>query len=75
VHYLLLAFHWNACLFHLVYRKSGFGGPPSPSPAVPPVDGGQQGLFPAGSDNSAWSDMRYPVPGDSVMTYLMSYYW
>ncbi len=25
VHYLLLAFHWNACLFHLVHRNSGFG--------------------------------------------------
>ena len=26
IHYLLLAFHWNACLFHLFYYKRGFGG-------------------------------------------------
>ncbi len=61
MHYLLLAFHWNACFFHLVHRKTGFGGPPEGSLEVP--------------DRSEWSDMRYPVEGDSVMTYLMSYYW
>jgi cyclic nucleotide gated channel alpha 3 len=27
VHYLLLAFHWNACLFHLVHKTGGFGEP------------------------------------------------
>ncbi len=29
----------------------------------------------AGGSSSPWAEMRYPVEGDSVMTYLMSYYW
>lgn len=51
VHYLLLAFHWNACLFHLIHYKTGFGS------------------------ESPWAELRYPVEGDSVMTYFMSFYW
>lgn len=59
VHYLLLAFHWNACLFHLVHQSSGFGSTDERGNAL----------------NSAWSELRYPVEGDRAMTYLMSYYW
>ena len=25
IHYLLLVFHWNACLFHLLHYTTGFG--------------------------------------------------
>ena len=25
IHYLLLVFHWNACLFHLLHESKGFG--------------------------------------------------
>ncbi len=64
VHYLLLAFHWNACFFHLIHRNSGFGGPPQGAPGDIDLP-----------DRSAFSELRYPVPDDSVKTYLMSYYW
>ena len=26
IHYLLVAFHWNACVFHLLHYDKGFGG-------------------------------------------------
>ena len=39
--------------------QRGFGGS---------GDGGSE-------DRSPWNEMSYPVEGDSVMTYLMSYYW
>ena len=73
MHYLLLAFHWNACFFHLVHRNSGFGTPPAEELMGEMEAGGGGGV--GGADRSAFSDMRYPVPGESVMTYLMSYYW
>lgn len=25
IHYLLVIFHWNGCLYHLIYKNSGFG--------------------------------------------------
>ena len=25
IHYLLVAFHWNACVFFLLHKKEGFG--------------------------------------------------
>ncbi|XP_071749640.1 uncharacterized protein [Lepeophtheirus salmonis] len=56
LHYLLLSFHWNACLFHFIYRNNGFGGKND-------------------ARDSSWSELRYPIPDDTVMTYLMSYYW
>lgn len=54
IHYLILAFHWNACLFHLLHYRDGFGTNESESP---------------------FAELRYPVEGDSLMTYLMSLYW
>lgn len=66
VHYLLLAFHWNACLFHIVYRSiKDEDTERRANPDAPDVVavGGQ---FPAA---------EYPHPDDTVMTYLMSYYW
>lgn len=57
IHYLLLVFHWNACLFHLLHYSTGFG---------------YESHSEAGSP---WDASRYPVPGDSFMTYLKSVYW
>ena len=25
IHYLLVIFHWNGCLYHIVYKNNGFG--------------------------------------------------
>ncbi|XP_055321990.1 cyclic nucleotide-gated cation channel alpha-3 isoform X2 [Sitodiplosis mosellana] len=25
IHYLLVIFHWNACLYHIIYKNNGFG--------------------------------------------------
>lgn len=25
IHYLLVIFHWNGCLFHIIYKNNGFG--------------------------------------------------
>lgn len=59
IHYLLLVFHWNACLFHLLHYSSGFGYSRSE----------------AGNMASPWESTDYPVKGDFFMTYLKSVYW
>jgi cyclic nucleotide gated channel alpha 3 len=59
IHYLLLVFHWNACLFHLLHHSTGFGYTKSE----------------AGDMASPWESSQYPAPGDSVLTYLKSVYW
>lgn len=25
IHYLLVIFHWNGCLYHIIYKNNGFG--------------------------------------------------
>lgn len=67
VHYLLLAFHWNACLFHLVHLRSGFGGGSEKGAIAVPGTSHAAG--------SPWAKVHYPDEKDIVMTYLMSYYW
>ena len=84
IHYLLLAFHWNACLFHLIW-KLGFGCEDQDE-----IENNQEGVmgsnenkltdvqYAAKSCNApitAWHPANFPVKGDSVKTYLVSYYW
>ena len=61
IHYLLLAFHWNACLFHLLHHHEGFGYTRENSSSS--------------AGGSPWDSANYPVGGDSFMTYLKSVYW
>ena len=35
IHYLLLVFHWNACLFHLLHYSTGFGFKSTEDPNSP----------------------------------------
>ena len=116
LHYLLVAFHWNACVFHLLHHNKGFGGAACENiernsistTSVRP--GGAGDIFSDSSSiksitscNSAWHPQNYlrisrgccsdeisektcndlpndetgqcPEFKDSVMTYLVSYYW
>ena len=71
IHYLLLAFHWNACLFHLLHYKTGFGYSQGGRQAEQ-LNGTGDGTTASGS---LWDATNYPVPRDSFMTYLKSVYW
>ena len=81
IHYLLLIFHWNACIFHLIHWEKGFGGVGCESDKLNDntitgefsgVTSSIEGLSCA---TSVWSPQKFPVKGDSLMTYLVSYYW
>ena len=75
IHYLLLVFHWNACLFHLLHYTTGFGfesnGPNSDN--IVKNSEKQPQLW--DTSNQLWDSSNYPVKGDSMMTYLKSVYW
>ena len=75
IHYLLLVFHWNACLFHLLHYTTGFGfesnGPNSDN--IGPNSEIKPQLW--DTSNQLWDSSNYPVQGDSMMTYLKSVYW
>ena len=112
IHYLLVAFHWNACVFHLLHYDKGFGGAvcenENPSVAISTSSYTSKTSTSSSnrdfsSCNSAWHPRNYlqisrgcciqeidektcnelPRDGfgkcsdrkDSVMTYLVSYYW
>lgn len=61
IHYLLLAFHWNACLFHLLHSSGGFGSEVrTPARAAP--DGGtgtNRPQLPTSSSSSLSSGQAY----------------
>ena len=101
IHYLLVAFHWNACVFHLLHYNKGFGG------AVCEANESVSALSSTklSSCNTAWHPQNYLAISrgccnveecerieygnkvlnskpsacasqkDSVLTYLVSYYW
>ena len=63
IHYLLLVFHWNACLFHLLFPE-GFNG-----------SSGGQTNNPSPWEHSNYPHLDEKGENDSFMTYLKSVYW
>lgn len=63
IHYLLLVFHWNACLFHLLF-PDGFNG-----------SSGGQTNNPSPWEHSNYPHLDEKGENDSFMTYLKSVYW
>ena len=75
IHYLLLVFHWNACLFHLLHYERGFGMKTStPGEGVTDPTTVKRSVTPTPPDDdldictspwqhSPWSKDNYPVPG------------
>ena len=95
IHYLLVAYHWNACIFHLLHWDKGFGGAACESDETNTIistitdgsieaDLGEDSKLSSVTSsmndfscNTAWHPRNYLkiTRDDSVMTYLVSYYW
>jgi len=63
VHYLIVIYHWNACIFHIIQKNDGFGSRDW-------VYGDK--VYPKPKEPSENSDN---VEKDVVMDYLKSFYW
>ena len=105
IHYLLVAFHWNACVFHLLHYNKGFGGAVCEANEIISNSATISSMKTSSSCDSAWHPKNYlkisrgccsqqdcenianqkngnkvitslcADARDSVMTYLVSYYW
>ncbi|KAG8229668.1 hypothetical protein J437_LFUL010000 [Ladona fulva] len=72
IHYLLVIFHWNGCLYHIISKNNGFGSKNWV------FDGGGGGGSGSGSGSGSVGSGDHYVghqQPDVAKQYLQSYYW
>jgi len=84
VHYLLVAFHWNSCIFYKLHKGTGFGSGNNTlfGQEFPDLAAGlseMEGIVSRGKiDNVDGGDIEFAreiAQQDITKLYLMSYYW
>jgi len=84
VHYLLVAFHWNSCIFYKLHKGTGFGSGNNTlfGQEFPDLAKGlseMEGIVSRGKiDNVDSGDIQFAreiAQQDITKLYLMSYYW